>query len=91
LAKKVKLFRQKERKSRADVSEFIRQLGEKIGEGEVVLRQTPEDLVLELPQHMLLKVKVSKKNKPAKGTRHKLTVQLTWDESDHEADRLALG
>lgn len=91
MAKKEKQFRQKERKSRAEVSEFIRQLGEKIGEGEVVLRQTPEDLELAIPQNMSLKVKVTKKKKPAKGTKHKLTVNLTWYDSDHEEDRLALG
>ena len=91
MAKKQRLFRQKERKSRAEVSEFIRELGEKIGEGEIILRQTPEDLELAMPQHMSLKVKVTKKAKPHKGTKHKMTVQLTWYESDHEDEGLALG
>lgn len=91
MAKKTRLFRQKERKTRAEVSEFIQQLGEKIGEGEIVLLQTPEDLELAIPQHMSLKVKVTKKTKPTKGTKHKLTLKLTWYDSEQDEDQLALG
>ena len=91
MAKKEKLFKQRERKSRAEVSEFIQQLGLKIGEGQVVLRQTPEDLALAMPHHMFLKVKANKKQKSAKGTRHTLTVQLTWYDADHQEDPLVLG
>ena len=41
MAKKQQLFRQKERKSRSEVSAFVQALGEKIGEGdpEAVLAQ----------------------------------------------------
>lgn len=91
MAKKDKLFRQKERKSRAEVSEFIKALGEKIGEGQVILKQTPQDLELAMPERMFLKVKAAKKNKPVKGTGHKLTIQLTWYEEDYEGGGLELG
>ncbi len=89
--KKTKLFRHKARMSQAEVSEFFGQLGQKIGEGQVVLRQTPEDLVLEMPRRMQMTVKVNKKQKPAKGTRHQMTVKLTWYDEDHQEDPLALG
>ncbi len=91
MAKKIKLFRHKTFKNKAEVSEFLKELGRKIDEGQVILKQTPEDLVLVIPDHMSLNVKVNKKKKPAKGTRHKMTIKLTWVESNHQEDPLALG
>ena len=91
MAKKVKLFRHKTYRTKEEVSQFLQELGQKIAEGEVVLKQTPNDLVLEMPNHLSLKVKVNKKKKPVKGIRHKMTVKLTWYDSDHQEDPLALG
>lgn len=90
MAKKAKLFKGKERKSRAEVSTFLAQLSEKIASGQVILRQAGDDLVLDLPASLSIKVKATRKNKPVKGTRHKLTIQLTWREGDQE-EPLALG
>jgi len=90
MVKKAKLFKGKERKSRAEVSEFLAQLSEKVADGRVVLRQVQDDLVIDLPQSMGMMVKVTRKDKPAKGTRHKLTLKLTWSDSDKD-DPLALG
>ncbi len=91
MAKKQKLFRQKERKSRTEVSEFIQALGVKIGEGQVILKGATGDQELDIPQRMTLKVKASRKNKPNKGAKHKLTVKLTWYEGDYEGGGLELG
>jgi amphi-Trp domain-containing protein len=90
MVKKAKLYKGKERKSRAEVSEFLAELSDKVANGQVILRQVHDDLVLELPHSMDMKVKVTQKEKRAKGTRHKLTLTLTWTEGDHEAP-LALG
>lgn len=90
MAKKEKLFKGKERKTRAEVSEFLAQLSEKVADGQVTLRQVHDDLVIDLPQRLSMKVKVTRKDKPKKGTRHKLTLKLTWREGDQE-DPLALG
>lgn len=91
MVKKVKLFRQKERKSRAEVGEFLQDLGEKVAEGKVILRQTPDDLVVMLPENLRLKVRASKKEKRVKGTQHKLTINLSWTEGDDQDDPLSLG
>ncbi|MBW6465315.1 MAG: amphi-Trp domain-containing protein [Brevefilum sp.] len=90
MVKKAQLYKGKERKSRAEVSEFLAELSEKVANGQVILRQVHDDLVLELPHSMGMKVKVTQKEKRAKGTRHKLTLTLTWTEGDHE-EPLALG
>jgi len=91
MAKKQKLFRQKDRKSRAEVSEFIQALGAKVGEGQVVLKGAAGDQELDIPQRMSLKVKATRKQKKHKGTKHKLTVQLTWYDEDHQGVGLELG
>lgn len=90
MVKKAKLFKGKERKSRAEVSEFLMQLSEKVADGQVILHQAGDDLVLDLPTSLGMKVKVTEKNKSAKGTRYKLTLKLTWREGDQE-EPLALG
>ena len=90
MVKKAKLFTGKERKSRAEVSEFLRQLSDKVASGQVILRQAGDDLVLDLPSSLGMTVKVTRKNKPKKGTRHSLTLKLTWYEGDQE-EPLALG
>ena len=90
MVKKTKLFKGKERKSRIEVSEFLAQLSEKVADGQIILRQVQDDLVLDLPHSLGMKVKVSRKNKPAKGTRHKMTLKLTWSEGDRE-EPLSLG
>ena len=90
MVKKAKLFAGKERKSRAEVSEFLRQLSDKVANGQVVLRQAGDDLILDLPTSLGMKVKVTRKQKPNKGTRHKLTLKLTWNDGDQE-EPLALG
>jgi amphi-Trp domain-containing protein len=91
MAKKQKLFRQKEPKARAEVSDFIQALSQKIGEGQVVLKGAAGDQTLELPQRMGLKVKASRKEKKHKGTKHNLTVQITWYEGDLQDGGLELG
>lgn len=93
MAKKSKnwLFQNTARKSRAEVSEFIQQFGQKIGQGQIVLRQTPEDLIIQMPQQMDLMVKVNEKIIPAIGRKRKRTLQLTWYDSDQQEDPLALG
>ena len=90
MVKKAKLFKGKERKSRAEISEFLAQLSEKVADGRVTLRQVGDDLVIDLPSSMDMKVKVTRKDKPAKGMRHKLTLKLTWRDGDKD-DPLALG
>ena len=90
MVKNAKLFKGKERKSRAEVSEFLSQLSEKVANGQVILRQVNDDLVLDLPHSIGMKVKATQKDKRTKGIRHKLTLTLTWSEGDHE-EPLALG
>jgi len=90
MAKKENLFTGKTHQTRAEVGEFLMQLGEKVTNGQVTLRQAGDDLVLDLPANLGMKVNVTRKAKPANGSRVKLNLKLAWREGDQE-EPLALG
>ena len=58
MGRETRLFKSEERKNRADVSNFLHQLADKISYGKVVLSQGAEELVLQLPQNFFLEVQV---------------------------------
>jgi amphi-Trp domain-containing protein len=91
MAKKQKLFRQKERKSSDQVAQFLRELAQKVEEGRVILKGVAGEREIYIPHVLALKVKASKKTKPPKGTTHKLTIQLSWNDGDHQGGHLELG
>ena len=78
MGKEVRLFKSEERKSRPEVSAFLHQLADKLGEGRVVLRQGAEELTLELPHNLILEVQVEDEDKKAKGIQHSLEVEIKW-------------
>ena len=90
MGKETRLFKSEERKSRSDVSAFVRELAEKISEGQVVLRQGQEELTLQLPPHLILEVQVEEEDKGAKGTQHSLEVEIKWYD-DEQGGPMELG
>ena len=67
MAKKTILFKSKERKHRSDVSDFLHQFGEKIETGQVLIRRGEEELVLDIPDNLILEVEIDNQEKKAKG------------------------
>ncbi|KAA3664519.1 MAG: amphi-Trp domain-containing protein [Chloroflexi bacterium] len=90
MGKETKLFKSEEWKSRADASAFLHQLADKIGEGQVVLRQGKEEIVLQLPHRLVLEVQVEDENKKSKGIQHSLEIELKWFD-DEKGGPLELG
>ena len=90
MGKETRLFKSEERKSRADVSAFLRQLADKISEGEVVLRQGREEIVLQIPHSLILEVQVEDEDKKSKGIQHSLELELKWFD-DEKGGPLELG
>jgi len=84
MGKETRLFKSEERKSRSDLSDFVRQLADKISEGRVVLRQGQEEITLQLPQRMILEVQVEDEDKGAKGIQHSLEVEIKWFDDEQE-------
>jgi amphi-Trp domain-containing protein len=91
MGKEKKLFKIEERRSRSDVSAFLQQLAEKIGEGRVILRQGQEELSLDLPHNLILEIQVEDEDKKRKGVQHSLEIEIKWFDSDAAGGPLELG
>lgn len=91
MAKKVIVFKNKERRTRAEVSAFLHQLADKFEAGKVVLRQGAEEVELELPNNLTLEIQVDDKDKKRKGTQHSLEIEIEWYDADAPGGPLELG
>ena len=92
MGKETKLFKSEERKTRAEVSAFLHQLADKLAEGQVVLRQGQDEIVLQLPHSLILEIQVEDENKKRKGIQHSLEVEIKWfDNDDAGGGPLVLG
>ncbi len=91
MGKETRLFKSEEPKSRAEVGEFLHQIAEKITNGEVVLRQGQEELILQFPMNLILEVQVEDENKKAKGVQHSLEIEIKWFDDDGKSGPLELG
>ncbi|MFO7803100.1 MAG: amphi-Trp domain-containing protein [Desulfovermiculus sp.] len=81
-----KLFKSEERKVRSDVSAFLHQLADKVGAGQVSLRQGQEKITVEMPQNVTLELQVEDEDKGIKGTQHSLKIEIKWFDQDDQGD-----
>lgn len=87
---KTKLFKSKEQRNVQDVAAFLRNLADRMEAGEIVLQRGTQEVPLEVPEVMDLKVSAKEKGKK-RGTRVTLKVTCTWWEGDTEQPTLTLG
>ena len=91
MAKEVRLFKSEERKNRSEVSAFLHQLADKVGAGQVILRQGQEEVALDLPHNLILEIQVEDEDKKRKGIQHSLEVEIKWFDNDAAGGSLELG
>ncbi|MGD8585266.1 MAG: amphi-Trp domain-containing protein [Chloroflexota bacterium] len=91
MGKETRLFKSQERHTRDEVSAFLHQLADKIGQGQVVLRQGKDEISLALPSKLVLEVQVEDEDKKRKGIQHSLEVEIKWFDSDEAGGSLELG
>lgn len=91
MGKEVRLFKSEERHTRAEASAFLHQLADKIGAGQVVLRQGQEELTLVIPHNLILEIQVEDEDKRSKGIQHSLEVEIKWFDADDSGGPLELG
>jgi len=77
--------------NRSNVAAFMQQLADKIGEGQVVLRQGQQEITLDLPQNLILEIQVEDEDKKSKGIQHSLEVEIKWYDDDVTSGPLQLG
>ncbi len=78
--KKRRLVDTKEHATRARVAGFLRELGDRIESGSVVLRQGEEEVTTELPDALVLEISLDEKDKGERGLKKSLEVEVEWYE-----------
>jgi amphi-Trp domain-containing protein len=91
MGKETRLFKSEERHSRDEVSAFLHQLADKIGQGQVILRQGKDEISLTLPSNLILEIQVEDEDKKRKGIQHSLEVEIKWFDGDDAGGALELG
>ena len=91
MGQEVLLFKNKERISRNEAADFLRQLADKVSQGNVLLKQGSEEVQLSLPDNVILEVEVEDEQKRRKGVQHKIEVELKWYEGDDQRGPMELG
>jgi amphi-Trp domain-containing protein len=91
MGRETRLFKSEEKKNRSEVSAFLHQLADKIGEGQVILRQGQEELSLDMPHNLVLEIQVEDEDKKRKGIQHSLELEIKWFDSNSAGGPLELG
>ncbi len=90
MSNEIVLFSSEERTDVQHVSEFLRQLADKISAQEVILQKGSERLVLQLPRSVVLEVKVEEEAKRS-GPQRSLEIEIEWMEGQQDDGPLTLG
>lgn len=90
MAREIKLFKSEEKKSRAEISAFLREMADKLDTGSVTLRQGDKDLTLVIPGTLILEVQVEEEDKGGRGLQHSLELEIKWHDGMEDTG-LALG
>ncbi|MFO7663046.1 MAG: amphi-Trp domain-containing protein [Chloroflexota bacterium] len=90
MGKETRLFKSEESKNRTDVGAFLRQLGEKVDTGEVILRQGSDELALLLPPNLILEIQVEDEEK-SRGIQHSLEIEIKWFDNGGSDGPVELG
>lgn len=89
MGKEVVLFASEEPQSRKNVAAFLRELADKLEGNEVVLRKGSEELALQVPNNVVLELKVEEEEKKQR-TQRSLEIEIEWYEGEDEGS-LTLG
>lgn len=93
MGKETILFKSEEKKDLYAVTQFLRELADKLAEKKVVLKQGKQTVKLKVPSTVELEVKVEKEE-GKKRTKKKLEIEIEWvvgGESRKNDDLLKLG
>jgi amphi-Trp domain-containing protein len=90
MGKEIVLFKSEERKDLASVVTFLHQLADKLAKNQVILRQGSEEIVVDIPDNVVLELKVEEEDKKGK-IKRTLEVEIEWIEGDESGGAVTLG
>ena len=89
MGKEIVLFKSEERKDLASAVAFIRQLADKLATNQVVLRQGSEEIIVDIPDNVVLELKVEEEDKKGK-IKRTLEVEIEWLVGDESGGAVTL-
>lgn len=89
MGKEIVLFESEERKDLASVVTFLKQLADKLAGNQVILRQGTQEIVIDVPNNVVLELKVEEENKKGK-VKRTLEVEIEWIEGDESGGMVTL-
>ncbi len=90
MGREIVLFKSEEKKDLPSVATFLRQLADKLDGNQVVLRQGTEEIVLDIPNNVVLELKAEEEDKKGK-IKRTLEVEIEWIDGDESGGAVTLG
>lgn len=90
MGKEVVLFASEERSDLQNVAAFLHQLADKVASGKVVLRSGNQEIVLDIPNNVVLELKAEEEAKKNK-TQRSLEIEIEWNVGDESGGPVTLG
>jgi amphi-Trp domain-containing protein len=89
MGKEIVLFKSEERKDLASVVAILHQLADKLAENQVIMRRGSEEIVIDVPNNVVLELKVEEEDKKGK-IKRTLEVEIEWIEGDESGGVVTL-
>ena len=89
MGKEIVLFKSEERKDLASVVAFLHQLADKIAANQVILQQGSAEIVVDIPDNVILELKVEEEDKKGK-VKRTFEVEIEWIEGDESGGAVTL-
>jgi amphi-Trp domain-containing protein len=90
MGKEIVLFSSEEKKDLKSVAAFLHQLADKLAENRVIFRQGTEEIVVEIPNNVVLEIKVEEELKKKK-TQQSVEIEIEWYVGEEYPASLELG
>jgi len=81
MGKETILFKSEEPRDIQNVSAFLHELADKLAGNKVVLRQGAQEIEVDVPNNVVLELKVEEEDKKGK-TQRSLEIEIEWYEGD---------
>ena len=90
MGKETVLFSSEEKKDLQSVAVFLHQLADKLAQNRVILRQGSDEIVVDIPNYVVLEIKVEEELKKNK-TQQSLEIEIEWNVGEEAPGNLELG
>ncbi|MDX1613207.1 MAG: amphi-Trp domain-containing protein [Candidatus Promineifilaceae bacterium] len=90
MGKETVLFKSEEHQDRQAVAEFLRDLADRVADGQVNLRQGEQAVSLEIPYQVVLELKAEVEDK-GRTKKRSLEVEIEWTDGGQASGPVVLG